>query len=137
MFISSKFTNQKVKASDIPYTNKIVDKKYQKNIGDYTYGSPRILDWNEGAKLYIEKFSSLLSPNGIILFHDVLVDKSTFGYDFGIKNYYHRKLKKNSKFSTFRIPLWPGLCLTQRNNSSLLLSPTPNNFFSKIFTWKK
>ncbi|MBU0579461.1 CatB-related O-acetyltransferase [Patescibacteria group bacterium] len=41
------------------YTRDLVDDKYKKSIGDFSYGNPKIMDWNEGAKLKIGKFCSI------------------------------------------------------------------------------
>ena len=49
------------------YTQDLVDKKYQRGIGDYTYGCPEIFDWEEGASLRIGKFCSISSNVKIFL----------------------------------------------------------------------
>src|SRR5687768_16181770 len=43
----------------------IIYKKYE--IGDYTYGQPKILEWGEGAKLRIGKFCSIAEDVTIFL----------------------------------------------------------------------
>jgi len=49
------------------YTRDLVDEKYKNNIGDYTYGNPKIFDWDEGAKLKIGKFCSIAEEVTIFL----------------------------------------------------------------------
>jgi len=49
------------------YTKDLVANKYQNNIGEYTYGNPTILDWDEGAKLKIGKFCSIAENVTIFL----------------------------------------------------------------------
>ena len=53
--------------SNIPYTKNLVNKKFSKFIGDYTYGNPIILDWGEGAKIKIGKFCSIAEKVTIFL----------------------------------------------------------------------
>lgn len=48
------------------YTKNLVANKYKKNIGEYTYGNPLILDWGEGANLYIGKFYSI--ADNVVIF---------------------------------------------------------------------
>jgi acetyltransferase-like isoleucine patch superfamily enzyme len=48
------------------FTKDIIHEKYRKNIGDYTYGSPKIFDWGEGATLKIGKFCSI--ADGVVIF---------------------------------------------------------------------
>ena len=47
-------------------TKNLVDQKYKNNIGEYSYGNPRIMDWNEGATLTIGKFCSI--SEGVTIF---------------------------------------------------------------------
>ncbi len=49
------------------FTVDFVDPKYHQNIGDFTYGNPRIIDWGEGAKLKIGKFTSIAGGTTILL----------------------------------------------------------------------
>jgi len=70
----------------------------------------------EGFKYDFETYSSLLSENGVIAFHDVLADEKTNGYSFGIKKYYIEQLADNPNFGSFIVPVWPGLCLTRKKN---------------------
>lgn len=79
----------------------------------------------DGFKHDFEYFSKVISPTGIIIFHDALAEKGINGFDFGIKDYYENNLIKNNEFSVFRIPVWPGLGLAQRiNNNSIMLEAT-------------
>jgi hypothetical protein len=74
----------------------------------------------EGFRYDFKNFSKLISENGIILFHDVLVDDGTYGYHFGIKKYFQSKLLHSRHFSSFKIPIWPGIGMAQKiNNISL------------------
>src|SRR3972149_8146690 len=49
------------------YTVDFVDKKYRKNIGEYTYGNPTIMDWNDGSRLTIGNLSSIANGTVIML----------------------------------------------------------------------
>jgi len=47
------------------YTRDLVDKKYQ--IGDYTYGNPKVYDWEDGSNLIIGKYTSIADEVAILL----------------------------------------------------------------------
>lgn len=79
----------------------------------------------EGFKYDFEHFSRYVKDDGIIVFHDVLVDNGTFGYNFGVKKYYNKILSKNRKFSSIVIPIWPGLCICFKKSNT--------NIFNKIY----
>lgn len=49
------------------YTKELVSDKYKKNIGDFTYGNPNILDWNDGTELIIGKYTSIADNVTILL----------------------------------------------------------------------
>lgn len=49
------------------FTKDFVDEKYRKNIGEFTYGHPIIVDWGEGATLKIGKFTSIAGGTTILL----------------------------------------------------------------------
>lgn len=49
------------------FTTDFIDPKYRQNIGEFTYGNPRIIDWGEGAKLTIGKFCSIAGGTTILL----------------------------------------------------------------------
>lgn len=49
------------------YTKDLLDDKYKNNIGDFTYGNPKVMDWDEGARLYIGKFCSIADEVTIFL----------------------------------------------------------------------
>lgn len=49
------------------YTKDVVSKKYRPNIGDYTYGHLKVLDWGDGTTLQIGKFCSIAKDVVIIL----------------------------------------------------------------------
>lgn len=60
---------KKIKSKLLPtkfYTRDIVEKKYKDNIGRFTYGNPKIINWNDGGKLYIGNFSSI--AGGVTIF---------------------------------------------------------------------
>ncbi|OGG19745.1 hypothetical protein A2721_01040 [Candidatus Gottesmanbacteria bacterium RIFCSPHIGHO2_01_FULL_47_48] len=44
-----------------------VDQKYHQNIGEFTYGNPRIIDWSDGGTLKIGKFCSIAGGTTILL----------------------------------------------------------------------
>lgn len=49
------------------YTKDKVEEKHRASIGDFSYGCPTILDWNEGASLKIGKFCSIADNVTIFL----------------------------------------------------------------------
>lgn len=49
------------------YTSALVDEKYIGGIGRFTYGNPKILDWGEGAKLFIGRYCSIAADVTIFL----------------------------------------------------------------------
>ena len=77
----------------------------------------------EGFKYDFETFSPNLSNSGIIACHEPLVEKGSYGYDFGVKEYFDKILSKNKNFKTFKIPLWPGVGLVQRNDFTNIDEP--------------
>jgi predicted O-methyltransferase YrrM len=83
----------------------------------------------QGFKYDFENFIKLLNTNGVVIFHDVLVEDGTYGFKFGIKKYFTKKLLHNHKYSVFRLPLWPGLSFVQKNIS---IKKNNINFLSKL-----
>lgn len=67
----------------------------------------------EGFKFDFDNFSKLLSPSGIIVFHDVLVEKGHDNRDFGVKKYFE-EISQNLDYEYFRFPIWPGLVILRK-----------------------
>jgi len=84
-----------------------------------------------GFKSDFENYSKLLSDNGLIIFHDALVDDGTYNFHFGIKKYYESKLINNKKYSVFRLPVWPGLGFAQKRKPSTIINFVKNIFKSR------
>lgn len=75
--------------------------------GDHSY---------EGFKYDFEEIALKHIDDGIILFHDVLVDKDHCGFNFGIKRYFEEKIRANENLESFRLPVWPGLGFCRKIN---------------------
>ena len=59
------------------YTKNIVPGKYQPNIGDHTYGDPKILSWDNAAQLQIGKYCSFAKDVTIMLGGEHRIDHVT------------------------------------------------------------
>ena len=49
------------------YTKDLIGSRYKAQVGEYTYGNPKIMDWGEGATLRIGKFCSIADEVTIFL----------------------------------------------------------------------
>ncbi len=63
--IKLKLFNKKIEAK--PFFTKDILQSEKIEVGDFTYGTPKILDWGEGAKLKIGKFCSISEDVTIFL----------------------------------------------------------------------
>ncbi len=63
--IKRKLFNAKIEPSPFFTKDILISEKIE--IGDFTYGSPKVLDWEEGAKLKIGKFCSISEDVKIFL----------------------------------------------------------------------
>lgn len=79
----------------------------------------------EGFKYDYENYIKLLSDNGIVVFHDALVDENNNGYTFGVKKYYEEIISQNVCLEKFRVNLWPGVVIMQKSN-------VPNQIFDNL-----
>lgn len=85
----------------------------------------------KGFQYDFETFSELMSERGVMAFHDVLVDRRTHGYGFGVKDYFDDNIYGNPNFESFRLPVWPGICLVQKVTSGKFNHMTPEEFLCK------
>ncbi|MSR67573.1 CatB-related O-acetyltransferase [Candidatus Peribacteria bacterium] len=68
----------------LPYTKKLLDPKY--DIGEYTYGHPRVLTWHAHEKLRIGKFCSIAENVTIMIGgHHPTESVTTYPLEFALK----------------------------------------------------
>jgi hypothetical protein len=88
-----------------------------------------------GFKYDFETFSKFMSDDGLIVFHDPLVEKGFYGIDFGVKKYFEENLSQNFKFESSRLPVWPGIAFVKRKTFISPLEEKYNKIFNSKF-WK-
>lgn len=52
------------------YLKDTLEQKYRDNVGDFSYGEPKVIDWNDGSKLFIGKYCCLATGTTILLSGD-------------------------------------------------------------------
>ena len=82
----------------------------------------------EGVKHDFEAFSKFMEDDGVIVFHDTMVEYGYNGYPFGVKKYVENVLKTNSEYESFTLPIWPGLGFVRKQNRTLAqrIEPIPS-----------
>jgi len=90
-FILAYFYSDEISEINL-YTKYLVPAKYKNDIGDFTYGKIKLLDWGEGAKLKIGKFCSIADGTTILLGGEHKTDWVTT-YPFPVLSKYWPKAK--------------------------------------------
>jgi predicted O-methyltransferase YrrM len=69
----------------------------------------------EGFKFDFEKFGDFVRDDGLIIYHDALVEFGWQGYPFGIKKYVDEVIEKSDKYANLLLNIWPGLGILQKS----------------------
>ena len=72
-----------------------------------------------GFQFDFELYEKFLTKNGMILFHDCLVDNGHCGVNFGVKDYFEEKIQNSNKWESVRLPIWPGLGLARKKTDKV------------------